>query len=385
VRFSLLLIIPVLASTQVRLERVDPASIAPADSKLLSNSRTVNDLACRPAPVKPAIGLDLRFHSGYEVTLQLQNIAGRGGELRTVVRVTSVARPDRPVFLAASIPVPPQGPASNGEADLKGEYVVGPGQYRVDWLTAAGGLSCSAHWQIETKADASLRGVPLGMPANTADAVPADPFDDGSDKPRTAAHGFNVKLLVNFSAPGLDTGSMTSDDLRGITAILQGVAREPRFGRFSLVAFSVDQQRVVYRQLLESRIDFASLGASVRSLRFGTVPLQQLSNPDSTDNFVARILQEELGSHDPPPDAIVIVSPTMLDDKRIRKRISSAQLHVTCPVFYLSYNPNPAKYPWSGSLADAAKAFHAQEFTISGPKDLTSALRKMIDSMSPGR
>jgi hypothetical protein len=373
---------PLAAGSQARLERVDQSSISAADRQLLSDPQTVNDLGCRPEVVKPAIGLDLRFHSGYSVTVQLQNLAGRAGELRTLVRVTPLAKPDRPVFLARSIAVPPLDPGTNGEAELKGEFVVGPGQYRVDWLTAAGALACSAHWQIETSDDPSLVNAPLAMTAGTVDEVPADPFHAGKDKPGAVDPAFNVKLLVNFSAPVLDHGSMTSDDLRGITAILRGVAREPRFGRFSVVAFSIDQQRIVYRQVPGATIDFPSLGSSVRSLRFGTVPLRQLSEPDSTDDFVAGLFQQELESHEPPPDAIVILSPIMPEDKGIRKRISAARLQVTCPVFYLTYNPDPARYPWSGGLAPAFKTFHAQEFTITRPRDLTSALKKMVDSIS---
>jgi hypothetical protein len=244
-RLSLILLISVLATAQVRLERVDPASTSAADRQLLSGAQTVNSLGCRLSPVKPAIGLDLRFHSGYWVAVQLQTIAQRAGELRTLVRVTPVAQPDRPVFLARSIAVPQLDPGANGEAQLKGEYVVGPGRYRVDWLTAAGPLACSAHWKIETRADPSLEGAPLAMAPETVDELPEDPFYAGADKPGASPHAFNVKILVNFSAPAPDHGSLTSDDMRGILSILQAVAREPRFGRFSVVAFSIDQQTVV--------------------------------------------------------------------------------------------------------------------------------------------
>jgi hypothetical protein len=381
-----IVLVPVTASAQLRLQRVDPGSVSARDLQLLSDPQTLNDLGCRVAVVKPAIGLDLRFHSGYSVTAQLHSIAGRAAEISTLVRVTPVAQPDRKVFLARSIAVPQLDSATSGEAEFQGEYAVGPGRYSVDWLTAGGALACSAHWEIEAKDDPSLDGAPLAIAADTADELPADPFYPSRDRLPAATHSFNVKLLVNFSAPAPDHGSMSSDDLRGITAILRGLAREPRFGRFALVAFSIDQQRVVYRRPADTRIDFPALGRSVRSLQFGTVPLQQLAEPESTENFLTGLLQKELGSRsEPPPDAIIVVSPTMPEDNGIRNRISSAQFRVSCPIFYLTYNPDPVNYPWRGGLAMAAKALHALEFTITGPKDLTSALRKMVASMSTPR
>src|SRR5580693_4680043 len=47
------------------------------------------DLPCTVTPVKPVLGFDLRFHSGYDIALPLREIAGNGDLLTIIFRVTS--------------------------------------------------------------------------------------------------------------------------------------------------------------------------------------------------------------------------------------------------------------------------------------------------------
>jgi hypothetical protein len=60
---------------------------------------------------------------------------------------------------------------------------------------------------------------------------------------------------------------MSAADLQAITEILGAIAREPDFARFRVVAFGMDQQRILYRQPAASDIDFAALGQATDTLR----------------------------------------------------------------------------------------------------------------------
>ena len=53
------------------------------------------DLACTVTPSKPVLGFDLRFHSGYDVTVPLKELAGSENSLNILFRVTP-AEPSRP-------------------------------------------------------------------------------------------------------------------------------------------------------------------------------------------------------------------------------------------------------------------------------------------------
>src|ERR1700691_4085444 len=52
----------------VRMVHADMATLEPQDVR--------KDLACTVTPGKATLGFDLRFHSGYEVTVPLKDLAG---------------------------------------------------------------------------------------------------------------------------------------------------------------------------------------------------------------------------------------------------------------------------------------------------------------------
>src|SRR5665213_1265255 len=59
------------------------------DAAILDSGEIRKDLPCTVTPVKPILGFDLRFHSGYEISLPLRQLAGDGNSLTVVFRVTS--------------------------------------------------------------------------------------------------------------------------------------------------------------------------------------------------------------------------------------------------------------------------------------------------------
>jgi hypothetical protein len=47
-----------------------------SDEAILQSQDVRKDLACSVEPVKPSLGFDLRFHTGYEITVPLKEISG---------------------------------------------------------------------------------------------------------------------------------------------------------------------------------------------------------------------------------------------------------------------------------------------------------------------
>ena len=92
------------------------------------------DLDCTVDPVKPALGFDLRFHGGYEISLPLQEVAGNENLLSILVRVTPAARQDDPVYFLQRISVPKLPDNAKGNAVLGGLFDLGEGKYHIDLL-----------------------------------------------------------------------------------------------------------------------------------------------------------------------------------------------------------------------------------------------------------
>src|SRR5262249_48926500 len=152
------------------------------------------------------------------------------------------------------------------------------------------------------------------------------------------------------------------------------IVREPQFGKFSLVAFNIQEQRVLYQQASADKIDFPALGGSLEKLKLGTVDLKRLSQKHGEMEFLADLIKKEM-SGDDQPDAVIFAGPKlMLDDAVPEDQLKPFASNVNYPVFYMNYNLNPQEVPWKDSISHAVRLFKGTEFSISRPRDLWFAL-----------
>jgi hypothetical protein len=371
-----LLVILGRAGAQDRMRAVSADSILPTDAAALSNPNPPQTLDCKADIVKPSMGLDLRFRTGFSVAIPMKKLAGDPGTIRILAKVTPAEQPARAIMFAMDMPTP-RIDSEGGDVGLAGHYAVGPGRYTVDLLVGYGAPVCVDHFKIEAKLDRAFASIPLPIAPSTAEELPPDPF---LDRQRTtgSSGSMSLKVLVNFTPARLDESLLSDEDLRNITAILHAVAREPRYNRFSVVAFSSDQGRVLLRQPEASHIDFDRLGRAVREMRSGTVSFDQLVDPKSRPRFLQDLLTKELAEGPGATDAVVIISPKVSMDAQISERDLAQSGPRTRPLFLLVYNPQPLVNPWDGVLAKAIrKVYHGIECTVTGPADLSKALMRL--------
>src|ERR1700728_1474702 len=62
------------------------ANIFNTDLAVLEQGEQRKDLPCNVTPSKPALGFDLKFHAGYQVTVPLKELAGDENVLNIVFR-----------------------------------------------------------------------------------------------------------------------------------------------------------------------------------------------------------------------------------------------------------------------------------------------------------
>src|SRR5258708_5965078 len=117
------------------------------DMAVLASRERRADFSCQVTLDKPGLGFDLRFHSGYRVTVPIKVLTDVGGWLRVVMRVTPAAHSEEPVYLIHRYSVPDIPPGAKGEGELAGGFDLGLGRYQGDWLMRDGrGRVCSLHW-----------------------------------------------------------------------------------------------------------------------------------------------------------------------------------------------------------------------------------------------
>jgi len=350
------------------------------DSAVLEAQDVRRDLPCTVTPVKPLLGFDLRFHAGYDVSLPLREAAGRDGLLTTVFRVTPTDHQNAAaVYFSHHMSVPDIEDDAKGTAYLQGIFDLGEGSYHVDLLMRdRGERVCSFHWDVAADLPAKDKHLNLMIPAGAVEAAEHEPFKQEPPIEHSAAQEpLKIKVMVNFAPQKTYSATLQPLDTNALVSILRSISREPRIGKVSVVAFNVQQQRVVYRQQEAGQIDFPALGEALRTLNLGTVDLKLLGQKRGETDFLADLITEEMGSGQH-PDAVIFAGPKVMLDEAVAPETLRKLGDVSYPVFYMNYNLDPRVNPWRDAIGTAVKRLNGYEYTISRPRDLWYAWTEIM-------
>ena len=343
-----------------------------SDAAILESQEVRKDLPCNVLPVKPSLGFDLKFHSGYSVNVPLHELAGDGNLLTMIFRVTPEAHPDEPVYLSQRMSVPNIADDAKGDAALQGGFDVGMGKYHVDWLMRDRSEHvCSSNWDIEANLPSKDREMALDIGPSVVEPPEAEPFREEPEIERVReSTPLNVKVMVNFAPQNAYSAALQPIDMNALISILRNIARDPRIGRFSVVAFNMQEQRVVYRQQSSSQIDFPALGEALHTLNLGTVDFRRLGQKHSDSEFLTNLITGEIKDDQELPDAVIIAGPKVMLDDNIPPEPLKQMGDLRFPLFYMNYNLNPQATPWRDAIGTAVKYLKGAEYTITRPRDL---------------
>jgi hypothetical protein len=349
-----------------------------SDLAVLEAQEVRKDLACTVDPVKPSLGFDLRFHGGYEINLPLHDVAGNENLLSILVRVTSDRRKDDPMYFVQRINVPRLPEDAKGDAVLGGLFDLGEGKYHVDLLMKdRSERVCSFYWDAEAALADRDKDIQPAIAAGAVERAEYEQFNEEPPVERAPGKPLNIKILVNFAPQNSSLSSLRPIDTLALVTVLRRLSREPQFGKFSVVAFNVQEQRVLYRQSSAERIDFPALGRAIQGVEPGKVDLKQLSQKHGEVGFLADLIKKEIANDH--PDAVIFAGPkVLLDDSVPEEELKPLATDVTYPVFYMNYNLNPQAAPWKDAIGKAIRPFRGTEFSISRPRDLWFAVAEVV-------
>src|SRR5579862_7787477 len=92
------------------------------DLAVLEQGEQRKELPCTVTPSKPALGFDLKFHAGYQVTVPLKELAGDENTINVVFRVYEQDHRDEPVYFTQRLRVPRIEEDAKGDAYLQGAF-----------------------------------------------------------------------------------------------------------------------------------------------------------------------------------------------------------------------------------------------------------------------
>ncbi len=362
----------------------ETVTLLPSDMAILESSVQRKDLSCTVTPRKTELGFDLRFHAGYEVAIPLRELEGDGELLTVVFRVYPDNDRDHPAYFSQHIRVPQVEEDAKGDAVLQGAFDVGEGNYHVDWFVRdRQERPCSFSWDTEAVLAAKDGAfTPFISPKTVAEAQ-FDPFRDESViRPHeNVAAPVNVKLLVNFAPQSKASAALTPVDLSAMMGILKTIAHDPRVGKVSLIAFNMQEHRILYRQEAADQINFSALGDALQTLKLGTVTVQNLGAKHGDTEFLGSLIEKEVGASSG-PDAVIFAGPKAMLDADVPQEDIRRIGEIECPVFYMNYNPNPQAVPWKDSISHAVRVMKGTEYTITRPRDLWYATSEMLSRVS---
>jgi hypothetical protein len=268
---------------------------------------------------------------------------------------------------------------SKGDAELTGSFDLGEGSYHVDLLMRdRAERVCSFYWDPEANLDDRDKQINLEIPPSTVEHIDTEQFKDEPPLERAKGKLLNVKILVNFAPQDQNSAALRPIDTLALVTMMRRLSREPQFGKFSVVAFNVQEERVFYRQSNKEKIDFPKLGEAIRGIQPGKTDLKRLSQKHGEVEFLTDLIKKEMSSSDH-PDALIFAGPKVLLDDSVRDEdLKPLATDVDYPVFYLNYNLSPQAIPWRDSISKAIRPFHGAEFSINRPRDLWFAVTEVV-------
>lgn len=364
------------------------ANLFNTDLAVLESGEQRKDLPCTVTPSKPTLGFDLEFHAGYEVSVPLKELASSENVLNIVFRVIPDGHPDDPVYFTQHVRVPPIEQDAKGDAYLQGAFDVGEGSYHIDWLIRdRTERVCSSSWDSEAVLGSKDRPMNLAIAPEAVQRADGNQFKDEPPVQRAGLdHPLNVKVLVNFAPQNSLSAALQPLDTTALVSILRTISRDPRIGKFSVVAFNMQEQKVIYRQEGASHIDFPALGSALSTLNLGTVDLKRLGDKHGDTDFLTGLVRKEI-TPDPQdhPDAVVFAGPKILLDANPPEEALKDASEVDFPVFYMNYNLNPQAVPWKDAISHTVRFFRGYEYTITRPRDLWFAVSEMVSKIVKSR
>jgi hypothetical protein len=353
------------------------------DQAILEVPEPRKDLPCNVTPTKTAqVGFDLKFHGGFEVTLPMRELSGQENLLTTIFRVTPAS--GEPTYFIQRVKVPEIDDNAKGEVSFYGAFDIGEGKYKVDWLMRdRAERVCSSYWEVDAQLSDKDNQMALSIAAATVRQSDTEYFRQEPPVERES-DPTTVKILLNYAPQNPRSSVMRPVDTSALVSILRNISRDPRVSRFSLVAFCMQEQKILYRQENAERIDFPALGEALAKIQLGRVDLARLADKKSDVRFLTDLIRNELGPAER-PDAFIFAGPKIMLEHNIETEALREIGSLDAPVFYMNYNLFPHVTPWRDTIGNAVKYFKGLEYTISRPRDLWSATTEVVNRIQKSR
>ena len=351
-----------------------------ADLAVLDLQEPRRDLPCVVTMRKPELEFDFMFHTGYEASVPIRELAGEGNELTVLFRVVPQDHPNDPFYVTGNMRVPALKERSRREITFYDNFVLGEGKFHIDWLMHdQRERVCSMSWDLEAKLntkDGQLRQwIPQALVQLHSPSFAAEP-----PVIRAPENGLlRFSIIVNFD-PSDPSATLIDDRGRdGLLAILRRIGRDPLAEPCSIVICSLETEQVVYQQENKDGIDLPALGVALAAAKLGTVDAKRLVSTNGPAQFAADLIREQLGKEN--TDGLIVLGPKGGAETRVSPQALDSFEKLGKPAFYLSYDTGKRLSQWRDPISSIMKRLRGFEYAINRPNDFFNAWSDVVARM----
>jgi len=365
---SLLCVVP-LRSQEV----LSPEEWAAA-THLFDESSHSDPLKCTIDREKTSLDFTFHFDTGFVITCPFQEFGGRKTRVTIYLRVTPVG--GTPVLLKTfgvfrglSIK-PSQVYPGKGKAYfvVRGGFSVGEGRYRVEVLMLdPRGRTRRRAWWIKVPHH-SQKSIPMVLAPNQVSSLRIPTWRG----PQPG--GLHLAVLLSAGAFNPRATRLGTGYQMMLLQILSTLLQQTPCSSVRLVAFNLDQERVIYHTDSFEPSGFAELQEAFNGLNLGVVSVDTLKKRNNWAEMLATLTNRQLTAQ-PPPDAVIILGRSYRWMKKLPREMLMFH-YQGMPRFYYFENGPENLFP--DSLGFLTKSLGGKIYRISTPHDLGTAIQKML-------
>src|SRR5208282_6058066 len=162
------------------------------------------------------------------------------------------------------------------QIECSGGFSVGDGRYEVTVLTVDDlGRSYQKRWSISAVRSHAQQEVPEEIPAHTVRPMQFRPWDG---KLQPDGTGIRLTVLLDVSPLNPYVFKLRAWDRSFLLSSLASLLQQTPCAAVRLVAFSLQQQREIYRQEQFDQSGFVKLSEALRELDLGVISAHDLQN-----------------------------------------------------------------------------------------------------------
>ncbi len=258
---------------------------------------------------------------------------------------------------------------------VSGSFSVGEGRYHVEVLLSdPRHRTCRRAWRIKVSHH-SQKAVPVALAAHQVSSLRIPRWNGPSQK-----GGLRLAVLLSAGSFNPRAARLGARYQMMLLQILSSLLQQVPCRSVRLVAFSLEQEQVIYQSDSFQPSGFARLHRAFSGLNLGVVSVETLRRQNEWAQMLAKLASQQLTAQ-PPPDAVIILGRSFRWMKKVPREMLMFRYPGMPGFFYFENGPQNL---FPDSLGHLAKSLDGKIYRISTPHDLGNAIQKMLAELKEG-